>query len=167
MKKWMLVLFVALFVLPCSREADAAGRKKKGKNAATAKVTEKKSAYDKLFQKESCETVKSNFITLHKVDGKLYFEIPMKYLGREMLFASTLTSTSSNDFCDVGYKQNDPLHVRFTKIDSTIYLNEVNAFVTSNPKEPSLQKAIDRERNGRVVDVLRREAEVDELLAGA
>ena len=33
MKKWMLVLFVALFVLPCSREADAAGRKKKGKNA--------------------------------------------------------------------------------------------------------------------------------------
>ncbi|HAP18214.1 MAG TPA: hypothetical protein DCR38_10705, partial [Butyricimonas virosa] len=108
------------------------------------KVTEKKSAYDKLFQKESCETVKSNFITLHKVDGKLYFEIPMKYLGREMLFASTLTSTSSNDFCDVGYKQNDPLHVRFTKIDSTIYLNEVNAFVTSNPKEPSLQKAIDK-----------------------
>ena len=144
MKKWMLVLFVALFVLPCSREADAAGRKKKGKNAATAKVTEEKSAYDKLFQKESCETVKSNFITLHKVDGKLYFEIPMKYLGREMLFASTLTSTSSNDFCDVGYKQNDPLHVRCTKIDSTIYLNEVNAFVTSNPKEPSLQKAIDK-----------------------
>ena len=144
MKKWMLVLFVALFVLPCSREADAAGRKKKGKNAATAKVTEKKSAYDKLFQKESCETVKSNFITLHKVDGKLYFEIPMKYLGREMLFASTLTSTSSNDFCDVWYNQNDPLHVRFTKIDSTIYLNEVNAFVTSNPKEPSLQKAIDK-----------------------
>ena len=88
--------------------------------------------------------MKSNFITLHKVDGKLYFEIPMKYLGREMLFASTLTSTSSNDFCDVGYKQNDPLHVRFTKIDSTIYLNEVNAFVTSNPKEPSLQKAIDK-----------------------
>ena len=51
MKKWMLVLFVALFVLPCSREADAAGRKKKGKNAVTAKVAEKKSAYDKLFQK--------------------------------------------------------------------------------------------------------------------
>ena len=151
MKKWMLVLFVALFVLPCSREADAAGRKKKGKNAATAKVTEKKSAYDKLFQKESCETVKSNFITLHKVDGKLYFEIPMKYLGREMLFASTLTSTSSNDFCDVGYKQNDPLHVRFTKIDSTIYLNEVNAFVTSNPKEPSLQKAIDKNFAGAVL----------------
>ena len=144
MKKWMLVLFVALFVLPCSRDAEAAGRKKKGKNAVTAKVAEKKSAYDKLFQKKSCETVKSNFITLHKVDGKLYFEIPVKYLGREMLFASTLTSTSSNDFCDVGYKQNDPLHVRFTKIDSTIYLNEVNAFVTSNPKEPSLKKAIDK-----------------------
>ena len=144
MKKWMLVLFVALFVLPCSLDAEAAGRKKKGKNAVTAKVAEKESAYDKLFQKKSCETVKSNFITLHKVDGKLYFEIPVKYLGREMLFASTLTSTSSNDFCDVGYKQNDPLHVRFTKIDSTIYLNEVNAFVTLNPKEPSLRKAIDK-----------------------
>ena len=29
------------------------------------------------------------------------------------------------------------------------------------------QRLLDRERNGRVVDVLRREAEVDELLAGA
>ena len=144
MKKWMLLLFVALFVLPYSLDAHAADRKKKGKNAVTAKVVEKKSAYDKLFQKKSCETVKSNFITLHKVDGKLYFEIPVKYLGREMLLASTLTSTSSNDFCDVGYKQNDPLHIRFTKIDSTIYLNEVNAYVTSNPNEPSLQKAIDK-----------------------
>ncbi|MEI3419732.1 MAG: DUF5118 domain-containing protein [Butyricimonas faecihominis] len=144
MKKWMLVLFVALLVLPCTREAEAAGRKKKGKNAVTAKVAEKKSAYDKLFQKKSCETVKSNFIAFHKVDGKLYFEIPTKYLGREMLLASPLTSTSSNDFCDVGYKQNDPLQVRFTKIESTIYLNEVNAYVTSNPKEPSLRKAIDK-----------------------
>lgn len=81
MKKWMLVLFVALFVLPCSREADAAGRKKKGKNAATAKVTEKKSAYDKLFQKESCETVKSNFITLHKDDGKIVFRDSHEILG--------------------------------------------------------------------------------------
>ena len=73
MKKWMLVLFVALFVLPCSRDAEAAGRKKKGKNAVTAKVVEKKSAYDKLFQKKSCETVKSNFITLHKVDREIVF----------------------------------------------------------------------------------------------
>lgn len=32
-EKWMLVLFVALFVLPYSRDAHAADRKKKGKNA--------------------------------------------------------------------------------------------------------------------------------------
>ena len=143
MKKWMLVLLVGLLVLPCTRETYASGRKKKGKTTEV-KAPEKKSAYDKLFKKKSCETVKSNFITLHKVDGKLYFEIPTKYLGREMLLASTLTSTSSNDFCDVGYKQNDPLHIKFTKIDSTIYLNEVNAYVTSNPNEPSLRKAIDK-----------------------
>ncbi len=143
MKKWMLVLLVGLLVLPCMRETYASGRKKKGKTTEV-KAPEKKSAYDKLFKKKSCETVKSNFITLHKVDGKLYFEIPTKYLGREMLLASTLTSTSSNDFCDVGYKQNDPLHIKFTKIDSTIYLNEVNAYVTSNPNEPSLRKAIDK-----------------------
>ena len=143
MKKWMLVLLAVFVVFPFTREAGAAERKKKGKQTEI-KAPVKKSAYDKLFQKKSCETVKSNFITLHKVDGKLYFEIPVKYLGREMLLASTLTSTSSNDFCDVGYKQNDPLHIRFTKIDSTIYLNEVNAYVTSNPNEPSVKKAIDK-----------------------
>lgn len=51
MKKWMLVLFVALFVLPCSRDAEAAGRKKKGKNAVTAKVAEKRVLMTNYFRK--------------------------------------------------------------------------------------------------------------------
>ena len=150
MKKSFVFLFISLFLFSlcdtaCGQE-DTKKKKSESKTAETAKKPAAKSVskYDKLFDKKGHIATTGGFMTLHLVDGKLYFEIPMKYLGREMLFASTLTSTSSNDFCDVGYKQNDPLHVRFTKIDSTIYLNEVNAFVTSNPKEPSLQKAIDK-----------------------
>lgn len=144
MKKWMLVLLVALFVLPVSQEAFASSRKKK--KAATEKkdTTPAQTAYDKLLDKPGKVTAKSNFITMHKLNGKLYFEIPLQYLGREMLLASTLTETSDGMFGDVGYKQNDPLHVRFVKGDSCIYLKNITSSSTVDPGNDALQKAVDR-----------------------
>lgn len=46
-------------------------------------------------------------MTLHKVEGKVYFEIPMKYLEREMLLASTISEASDNNLCAIGYKPKD------------------------------------------------------------
>ena len=100
--------------------------------------------YDKLLNKPGKVTAKSNFITMHKLNGKLYFEIPLKYLGREMLLASTLTETSDAMFGDVGYKQNDPLHVRFVMGDSCIYLKNITTSATIDPGNEALQNAVNR-----------------------
>lgn len=71
---------------------------------------------------------------------EIYFEIPISGTGNVVCVHVDLDF--SNDFRDVGYKQMTR-YVRFTKIDSTIYLNEVNAFVTSI-RRTFLRKAIDK-----------------------
>mgnify|MGYP002560335169 FL=1 len=152
MKKWMLVLLVAVFVLPVSQEALASSRKKKKATVEKKETTPAQTEYDKLLKKPGKVTATSNFITLHKLNGKLYFEIPLKYLGREMLLASTLTETS-NDLIGgtVGYKQQDPLHVRFVMGDSCLYLKSITTSTTVDPNNDALQSAVNRSFSDAIV----------------
>ena len=105
MKKWITLSMVILFVLPCPELTYASARKKKTTVTETKKEPVKRqSKYDKLIKNKLCETSRGNFVTLHKVDGKLYFEMPVKYLNREMLLASTISEASDNNLCAIGYK---------------------------------------------------------------
>ena len=140
MKKWMIVLLAMIIVMPLSSDLYAASKKKKKKGTATATLPapKKVSPYEKLLKGKNVETSKSDFITLHKVGSKLYFEIPLKYMDREILLASTVTNVTSPEFCDIGYKANSPLHLKFTKRDSSIFLRYVSTGVTTD----NLQKAM-------------------------
>ena len=107
MKKIFLVLLATLIVLPFASDACAKDKKKKKKKGETELVVsapKKLSAYEKLFKGKNVVTAKSDFITLHKVENKLYFEIPLKYMNRDFLLASTVTKVTSPEFCDIGYK---------------------------------------------------------------
>lgn len=130
-----------LLSVPTEANAWPFGKKKKKKAAQTEMPAPKKTTpYEKLFKDKKPVTAKSDFITLHKVGDKLYFEIPLKYLGREMLLASTVSEVSTPDFCDVGYKAKTPLHVKFTRTDSTVHLRQVTSSATTD----LLQKAVGR-----------------------
>ena len=79
--------------------------KKKDKTEQTENSKPKVSKYKKTFSTEKgCVTAQGPFLTLHKVGGKLYIEIPRKYLGRELLIAATVTGTSDTDVATIGYK---------------------------------------------------------------
>ena len=73
-----------------------------------------------------------------------YFEMPLKYMGRELLIASVVSETSNPDITTVGYKPQDPMHVKFEMIDSTVFLKKVNAMTEYDQSEKSLKKAIDK-----------------------
>ena len=135
------MLFVALLIIYPFSGANATGRKKKEKEKTEQVKTSK---YDKLVKKAGGITAKGDFISLHKVGGKLYIELPLVYLGRDMLLASTLTSASDNLLCEVGYKPEDPLHVKFTQTDSSIFLRRVNTKATYNEREEGMKKALER-----------------------
>ena len=79
-------------ILPMSA-TDALAKKPKKKGAKTevsAPKTKPETEYDKLFKDKKCETVRG-MMTLHDVEGKLYVELPLALLGRDMLIGSTVS----------------------------------------------------------------------------
>ncbi|WP_292266026.1 zinc-dependent metalloprotease [Butyricimonas sp.] len=116
------IVFVFIFLSLSVVSAEGKGRKKK----QATKEVKTESAYQRFFKGKSCET-KRGLITLHKMDGKIYFELPLNLLGKEMLLGSTISEITNNDFGSVGEKPKEPLHVVFTRQDSIISLREVSA----------------------------------------
>ena len=137
---------LAIFVLPLffANEAFAEKKKKKGKKGETEQVEEvkPKSKYEKLLDKPGVVTVKSDFITWHRVENKVYFEYPLKYMNRELLIASTVAESSNPSLCTVGDKPSTPLHVRFELQDSTIFMRSVNAIYDYDKNDPNITAAM-------------------------
>lgn len=135
------------FDLDAKSKKKKAGKKGKVEMVDKAAVKSKKvSKYEKTFIKDkTCETAscEGGFMTVHKVKGKLYLELPLEYLGREMLIASTVTKSSDSEFASIGYKPSKPLHVRFTKVDSTIFMNEVAVLPDYDEQDRNMAKAVE------------------------
>ena len=71
------------------------------KKATKEKKAKKETKYDKLFKDKKKETASSKFITVHKSDGKLYLEVPVKYLHKEMLLGGGISSTTDPTYLHV------------------------------------------------------------------
>ena len=93
---------------------------------------------------KSCITARGGFITLHKLNGKLYAEVPLETIGREMLIASTISEASDTNLGTIGYKPKAPIHVQFTRIDTTLYLSEAPLPPVYDKSDPHMVKAIGR-----------------------
>ena len=87
-------------------------KKKKGQvEAITTTPAKKESKYDKFLKTPGLQTVAGSFITLHKTGDKLYFEMPLKYMGRELLIASVVSETSNPDITTVEEAKNAILKI--------------------------------------------------------
>ncbi len=103
-----------------SSSADLFAKKKEEEKS------EIKSKYQKLFDGHKKETVEGMF-TVHKMNEKIYFEVPLTLLGRDMLLGSTVSEINDNGDALVGQKPTAPLLVRFEKHDSTVQLQHVSS----------------------------------------
>ena len=146
------------FVCAPVQEASAAFRfkKKSAKTEVVKKQEPKKkvSKYEKTFIKDkSCVTAscEGGFMTLHKVKGKLYVELPLSSLDKEMLIASTVSECSAPDIATIGYKHTTPMHVRFSKVDSTIMMKSVAVLPDYDKEDPAMAKAVQVSRLDPVV----------------
>lgn len=127
-----------LFVQEVAASSAAIIWKKKGKKEEKVEV-KKETPYEKFFKGKKYETVKG-LIILHKMDNKIYFELPLSLLGKDMLIGSTVTEITNNGFANVGEKPHEPMHVMFTRTDSTINLRQVTCAYMS--KDRNLQERI-------------------------
>ena len=120
----IVYLFIIVFLLPASGFA----RKKKKDSKEDGKT---ESRYEQLFKDKARET-KRGLITLHKMEGKIYFEIPTAVMGREMLLGSTIAASTDNLLGGVGERTHTPLRVVFTLKDSNkVSLGEIQTVYTT------------------------------------
>ena len=68
--------------------------------------------------------------------------MPVKYLGREVLIASTISGASDTDLGMIGYKPKPPMHVKFVKMDSLICMSKVNVAPRYDEGDAAMKKAI-------------------------
>ena len=134
LKKLYLLLLVALCGALITPAVAKKKNKKKASTEATTKKEKKETKYDKLFKDKKVTTAKG-FITLHKLDNKIYFELPIKVMNRDILLGSTIVETTDNQFGCVGEKSGDPFLIRFVQRDSTITLRRVQAGQFSEDRE--------------------------------
>ncbi|MCV9931105.1 zinc-dependent metalloprotease [Flavobacterium sp. LS1R47] len=117
MKKILILAILANFVLLPANLFAQSKKKKSKKEEATAVVPDKKlesaiKEYGKVITKEAVSD--EGLFTVHKVDKKYYFEIPNKYLNKDMLLVSRLSKLPSNlggGYVNAGSETNEQLIV--------------------------------------------------------
>lgn len=147
MKKLLIVLSL-LFLVSSATDLYGA-RKKKDKKSEKKEVVKKKSKYEEMFKKPGVQTVKGNFVTMHKVEEKqnerikqkIYFEYPLKHMGREVLLGGTVTAVAEPFFVNPGFKYRSPLHLKIELQDSTVYFRTPNLGASIGCEEPWAAKA--------------------------
>ena len=147
MKNLYVGLLLVAMLLSCLG-ISGAERKKNKKKANTEQTALKKkpeNKYDKLLKKAGVQTAKGDFVTVHKVGQKIYFEYPLKHMGREVLLGSTVKSTSDGVLVVLGYKAADTKHLKFELRDSSVLALVPNTAVLRGAGEsPVDTKGLDR-----------------------
>ena len=99
MRDLFAFLVLLSLLVPATGESYAGELFKKKKKIAIAEevkepVKKKKSKYETLMKSPGIVTAKGDFLTIHKIDQKIYLEYPLKYMGRDILVGGTLSATS-------------------------------------------------------------------------
>ena len=92
MKRYLICLLSLLLLSGVSTATFAKGKKskKKAQTTTAAAPAKKQSEYDKLFKDKQVKTSKGGIMTLHIVDDKLFVELPLKMLNRDMMLMSSV-----------------------------------------------------------------------------
>lgn len=109
----------------------------------TKKEKKEEDKYTKFFKDKKVETARGKFVTLHKIDGNVYLELPTKYLGKELMMGAKVTSTTDPDYLAVGSMNSAPIVFRFEKQDSVIVMKAPNSIIYRRDASPELQKALE------------------------
>ena len=115
-KFYTFVVVTAFLLFPASQFAQSKKEKSKKGETPVAPPEKKPEStikeYSKVITKDAVSD--AGLFTVHKVDKKYYFEIPNKYLNKEMLLVSRLSKLPSNlggGYVNAGSETNEQLIV--------------------------------------------------------
>lgn len=126
-----------------SVKAKKAEIKQETKTVEPKKEKKEEDKYTKFFKDKKVETARGKFVTLHKIDGNVYLELPTKYFGKELMMGAKVTSTTDPDYLAVGSMNSAPIVFRFEKQDSAIVMKAPNSIVYRRDASAQLQRALE------------------------
>ena len=129
---------------------------KRGKEDGKPVPPKKTTPYDKLFKDKKSKSV-SSFLTLHKIEDKLYIELPDSLLDREMVITTRIESTSDSGDGYAGQPVAEPYIIAFSRADSTIYLHEIAPMVATDD-DPGMRTAAAKSHLSPIVNAFKIEA---------
>ncbi len=124
------------------------GRKKKHEADTVRKTT----PYEKLFKDRKSETVRGGGLTLHRVEDKLYLELPDSLLGRELMITTTIERTGDPGDGLAHQQPVPPYMVEFIRgrCDTLLYMREFSPLVIVDGSD-AMREAVERSHIGPIV----------------
>lgn len=129
----------------------------KQKKEEDRQKTEIKTPYQKFFEGKK-KVTKEGWMKVHRINGKVYVEFPSVYLGKDMLFASSIENTSDNGEGVVGQFAGAGIVFRFIKQDSVIQANMIRNLPFDTGDNRDLTDLLQKSNRGGVYTSLKIEA---------
>lgn len=123
-----------------AKESTRKEKSDKKEKSDTTKVT--KSPYEKLFEKKKDVKTSKGIMTLHKIESKLYLEVPVKLMGESFLMSSVIENVSNMGLSYAGQRTARPQHISFSKTDSLVQIRLVNPPQLTNGNDKGIKEAL-------------------------
>lgn len=103
------------------------------------KKDNEKTPYGKIFKTQKVDKATGPFANVYLVGGKVYVELPVSKLNKNMLLSSTISAVSEPSVLTIGTLTQEPLYVKFSLVDSTLVMKSLNTMATYNRNRKDLQ----------------------------
>lgn len=145
----LLIAIIGFSVVSCSSFNKILG--KEAKTISNTKDSKQATPYQKLFKdKKEVQTVKGLF-TLHRIDDKIYFELPDSIIGRQMLMGATIEKISDSQESYIGAQPTPPIQVVFQKKDSLVLLYKMEQKSMAGNKDMEIKNALGKSSMGAII----------------
>ncbi|WP_018336718.1 zinc-dependent metalloprotease [Butyricimonas synergistica] len=146
----MMNKLMYMVLLLCLSVSLAGADKRKEKNIEGNSVQRAASEYEKLLKGKKMKQVQG-LMTLHLVDGKLFVELPLELLKKDMMLASVVSEISDHTDCYVGKNAYIPLRVYFSKIGKHVQLRRDRNQSIAGGGDINIARAIERSNTGAIM----------------
>ncbi|RAJ06463.1 uncharacterized protein DUF5118 [Chitinophaga skermanii] len=135
---------------PTKKESRKSKRGAKTEVVTPAPAPAEKNGYASLLK--SPQKQSAGMMNLYYKNQKLYMEIPMQLMEKEMLLASTISEISDNLDGLVGSKPQDPLYVKWIHSDSSLLLVKLESNnITDN--DANISDALAKNNLGAILKI--------------
>lgn len=147
----LLGLIIGSLAIPV-QESFAAGKKKKREAADSVKTAPQPTAYDKLFKGKKGVVHKKGVMTIHKVEDKIYLEVPVGIFGHDLLVDTHIDRTSDVGLLAPGQKTAPSKRLRIDRTDSLVLFRKPAYNVYAKGDDANIESALHASRIGPIIN---------------